>query len=868
MKSKCVFVVFIILLGSLGLIPTTRANSSWARTYDYIVKTKTIPQFLNFLGEIRRNDINLTFVFYPNSTVKITNQWNDTLIIKPPVLGYLFNVELYEDTERVAYRFPFSFLNKNYEVWVIFDFALLSDRVKVSLSGTLPIPLKLKIPLGHVGNATYSVKMNQFWVSKNYFENMNFPVGLFSGIGLDWSDIAQQVSFDHQRKILSIDVGSSFEIDPSIVASASGSVLYCPPQRKTFYGAGRYWAFYSNNVNMVYKSSTDGKTWSSETVVRSCDKGYEFSIWWDGTYVHYAWAASDYGEKNIPLYYRRGTPSSDGTITWYGTSEQIAQPADPNVLYSHPNVSVDSNGCPWIAYRRGTGSRVGSNFLSDNIDNDPYVVKSSTNDGTWSTASGFPIYLPQGYTGYSGWGIGFPVPLTNGKVYTIFTVESNSLTWYLKGRLWDDSSMGLCENITSLGFVITVSPNQGGYFSAVAIGDNVHVCYLKGPSDSATWWDHMVYRIRTYGSGWSGETTVVPTSGYYSESQWIFPFLSLNTKDNSLILFFNSGSDYCQYKRRIGGTWDSQAISWMNESAGSFATSVSYSGDDKICVLSNDAYGSSNAIFLQYYDLNTMPKIGQFQASLTTVRPGVAFLVNATISDSEGVSSLYNATVSLSNSVTLKWTASGNVFSEYYDPNGYCSLDVSGCSKTTINSTACRLSWKLELSSSYPTSVVDLCASVFDNQGGSNTGSKNNLFIYEITTTTPSGIVSEPPMTTPPPTTVTTTTTITPVPTATPISIPSLPDVVQTMGQLSAAIVESVKKLPEYMGWGWFLIILLITTASAYSWHQERQKRWNRPSKLVKDRLKWKTPQPTKIEFEAKKKPSVKWKRPEKSEET
>ena len=48
---------------------------------------------------------------------------------------------------------------------------------------------------------------------------------------------------------------------------ASGITTSTPPpvphMRKSFYANGRYWVFYSDATNMVYKTSLDGVSWSS-----------------------------------------------------------------------------------------------------------------------------------------------------------------------------------------------------------------------------------------------------------------------------------------------------------------------------------------------------------------------------------------------------------------------------------------------------------------------------------------------------------------------------------------------------------------------------------------------------------------------------
>jgi len=92
-----------------------------------------------------------------------------------------------------------------------------------------------------------------------------------------------------------------------------------PTQRKSFHANGRFWAFYSDGTNMVYCTSTDGSTWTAPTAIRPADLGDEFSIWFDGTYFHYACAP---GGAGTPIYYRKGLPVGDGSITWVTDAEQ------------------------------------------------------------------------------------------------------------------------------------------------------------------------------------------------------------------------------------------------------------------------------------------------------------------------------------------------------------------------------------------------------------------------------------------------------------------------------------------------------------------------------------------------------------------
>jgi hypothetical protein len=268
--------------------------------------------------------------------------------------------------------------------------------------------------------------------------------------------------------------------------------------------------------------------------VRPCTAGYRFSIWFDGTYVHYAY--SDDTTSNTPVYYRRGTPNSDGTITW-SAAEQIAKAAESGVFFKTFSIAVDSSGYPYIAY-------VASQT--------PYVTKSSTNDGTWATATNFPYQL---YNSASNYWAASIVPLTSLKVYVIYQNQpAGSGFGNAYGKLWNGTAWGSQEDAS------TSTPYYGPYFSAVANGDDVHFVFLKKTSYD------IVYRKRTYGTGpgsWGTEATV--RSATTSTSA---PVLSIDTATGNLYCFWAGSptANHIYYKKNVSGTWDTDPTDWINES--------------------------------------------------------------------------------------------------------------------------------------------------------------------------------------------------------------------------------------------------------------------------------------------------------------
>jgi hypothetical protein len=492
------------------------------------------------------------------------------------------------------------------------------------------------------------------------------------------------------------------EVYPSVVGTGtSDSATYHPFQRKSFYANGRFWVFYSDGTNMVYRTSTDGQTWSSATTVRSADCGYRFSVWFDGTYLHYAYASL------TSIYYRRGTPNSDGTITW-SASEQTVSTTYNRVYY--PMVSVDSSGYVWIGYQDNDGSNCY-----------PYVIKSGNNDGTWGTTpSGFPYRLST--TSSSSWVVSV-IPLTSGKMLAVYTYDGATV----KAKAWNGTAWGTEVSTTSV-------IQYGIYHSAVAQGDDVHLTFLKYSSYD------ILYVKYTYATNSFGSETTL--QAYTTDSSP--PLISIDTSTNDLYVFAateTTGSPsgwtadhiyYIKYTASSGtwGTW----TDWIDETTETLCWSDAFT-------IFYQAYG--NYIGLEYmtkqaspYNVkfayltlpNQAPTIGQFQAPSGRINTNSYFYLNATVNDVNGVNDLQNATLTLNYTINLNWFSSTNTFTKTGDVNNYCTLG-SGSTRTTINSTAYKLSWNISLS--VPLSWHVISAVVFDSAGASGTSSAANLFITD-----------------------------------------------------------------------------------------------------------------------------------------
>lgn len=127
---------------------------------------------------------------------------------------------------------------------------------------------------------------------------------------------------------------------------------------------------------------------------------------------------------------------------------------------------------------------------------------------------------------------------------------------------------------------------------------------------------------------------------------------------------------------------------------------------------------------------NTAPTIGEFACD-STVYANKYSLVNATVNDADGVADFENCTIQLNGTIQLKWANSTNTFSELADASNYCTLDASNSLKTSVNSTAVKLSWKIRLYWNYTEGSIFINGTVFDDEPESGTGGPSSLFTFE-----------------------------------------------------------------------------------------------------------------------------------------
>lgn len=324
----------------------------------------------------------------------------------------------------------------------------------------------------------------------------------------------------------------AFVTDPPLISTTTTDADAIRSTRKMFFHDGRYWLFYSgedgdddSDIDFGFRTSTDGETWSALTYVRNDNGGRKFSVFYNGSIFDYIYVP--FSDNKI-LYIRRGTPISDGTVTWATPSQEVAPAPGSDMQYRTGEVAIDSNGYPYVTYRR-RNSTTGDTLF--------FVTKSQFNNGTWSDASNYPLQLQIGTHSTGHIGI---VPLTSGKMYV-----SYHNTTHIWGRIYNGSAWESEETISTMGL------NDWEQWSMVAEGDTVHYAFCNTDK-------HLIH-VKRSGGSWGSESTVKDT--IFSR----YPYLCYGSTNSKIYLFWwVSTSTQAYYVTYDGSSWDATTTTWLD----------------------------------------------------------------------------------------------------------------------------------------------------------------------------------------------------------------------------------------------------------------------------------------------------------------
>ena len=141
---------------------------------------------------------------------------------------------------------------------------------------------------------------------------------------------------------------------------ASNDGVGHPYMRQMFKACEQHWVFFAYDGDLMYRTSTNGASWAAPITI--ADDGIynysDFGLWYDktGGTLDVVWTNSECVGND--LYYRRGTPESDGTITWMAAAQTAV---DGGVVIDQSYTVNDDTtsaiwGDNWAAQTFTTGS--------------------------------------------------------------------------------------------------------------------------------------------------------------------------------------------------------------------------------------------------------------------------------------------------------------------------------------------------------------------------------------------------------------------------------------------------------------------------------------------------------------------------------
>jgi PKD repeat protein len=310
------------------------------------------------------------------------------------------------------------------------------------------------------------------------------------------------------------------------VGTTSLSTMTYPYQRRLFYGNGRFWMFYSDGSNLVYKSSITGNYWGDSTIVLTgVTANSRVTTYYDGTYLHIAYAP---GVSSSSLAYRRYECMGDGTLV-ASAAWQTAKAAAAGITYYNTSICIDGSGHPVIAYLH---------YIDALGTSTPYVIKNTQTNGTWVTDFDYQLNAAAATV----WRVAV-VASQGDTIMAIYGYDGQTV----KSKVWNTGWLG--ENATASKI------ETGSHFSAVTTTDNVvHLVFCEDATEDITYTHYHVG-----GLNWEAEETI-----YNGTNTSLSPVLEKDNLDYLYCFWLEDPTgDHIYYTRQIAGVWEVAATDWM-----------------------------------------------------------------------------------------------------------------------------------------------------------------------------------------------------------------------------------------------------------------------------------------------------------------
>lgn len=259
-------------------------------------------------------------------------------------------------------------------------------------------------------------------------------------------------------------------------------------QHNSFVAQGLFWTFYSTidaasgPFDFFYVAIDPVSTTLSTAVNIGTIPAYDaqFDIAYDSTNnrIHVVRNIQTGAIIHDGLEYRMGTPNSDGTITWAAAWQTVIATGN---FVGDMHLSTDSNGNAWMCFgnnNNGAGDVIG--------------YKNNNTDGTWSTASGFPITISVHTTNDR---FGMLMPLRDGNMYAIvyaWATDVNARGYHITPTGTVHFEGFISDNVVEADGINSPGA-QVGRIDANSRNGVVHFAYTEGAAGSSP---RVIYRRR------------------------------------------------------------------------------------------------------------------------------------------------------------------------------------------------------------------------------------------------------------------------------------------------------------------------------------------------------------------------------------
>lgn len=390
---------------------------------------------------------------------------------------------------------------------------------------------------------------------------------IYMGTCSDTNDTSKHQTESNSTTSSSSSAGDSCSSQPYSLAYTTGRKIWKSEELDL-------WFFtYANGTDFVYTTSSDGVHWygindnnKNPVWIREGEGilgmegglAYGYHIYWyleergGTTYVHYEYANENSG---CQVKYRRGILNNSGLVTW-DTDEQVVYDAPGAQRVAPEAIVVDNNGYPYIIYETGTDEPMYYNITN-------YLSKSKYNNGTWSTASGYPINVT--YTKNEEDNVEHTLEiLPNGDIVNIQGMSKHltdgECSWNatIKCVIWNGTDLTV-ENASGY------RPYYRDHFSTIVDNDgNIHLAYHAGAEQYC-----LYYCRRNYTTGtWDVIDALIQNTATYSsyiEGVKYPPQITYDADAEYLIVDYTTSTSFWgEYSPISSYNWSGKGIRIIN----------------------------------------------------------------------------------------------------------------------------------------------------------------------------------------------------------------------------------------------------------------------------------------------------------------